>query len=76
MNDSVYQRTTKGQAAAVSRLDVELDAPHRRLLLLVNGFTSTAQLASIARLGADHEAVARALKHQGLIDDASERGPR
>ena len=75
MNESVYQRTIKGQAAAVSRLDMELDAPHRRLLLLVNGFTSTANLARIARLGADHEAVALTLKSQGLIEEAT-RAPQ
>lgn len=71
MFDAVYQRTAKGQAAVLQGEALELDAEHRRLLLLVNGFTPMATLVRVAHLRCEAEAVASTLKARGLIEEAS-----
>lgn len=67
----VYRRTTKGQAEALSGAQSGLTPEQRRLLLMVNGFTSIDTLADLAGFEAQLEPMTEALKASGLIEEAS-----
>lgn len=71
----VYHRTTKGQAAAMPSTMPRMNDEHRRLLLLVNGFTSLDVLAQVGRFMDGPDQVALALKSSGLIEEASGHQP-
>ncbi len=67
----IFRRTTKGQAEALSSAQSDLTPEERRLLLMVNGFTSIAILADLAGFKTHIEPVAEALMASGLIEEAS-----
>lgn len=71
----VYRRTTKGQAAAMPSTMPRMDDEHRRLLLLVNGFTSLDVLAQVGQFMEGPDRVALDLKSSGLIEEASSHQP-
>jgi hypothetical protein len=68
--DVVYRRTSKGQAAAMPSATSAMNDEHRRLLLLVNGFTSLDVLARVGHFEDAPDQVARTLKSSGLIEEA------
>lgn len=67
---TVFRRTAKGQAAAMPSIAPPMDQDHRRLLLLVNGFTSLDTLSEICPFSQGPEHVALALQASGLIEEA------
>jgi hypothetical protein len=76
---AVYRRTTKGQFAATAqgaRGAIAMDAQHRRLLLLVNGYTTLDAIARIGMFEARPELLALDLEASGLIEQAEHRGSR
>lgn len=77
---AVYRRTTKGQfAAAAGAADApSMDTQHRRLLLLVNGYTSLEAIARVGHFEAKPEQLAQDLEAVGLIEQAeqAEHGER
>lgn len=73
--DIVYRRTTKGQAAAMPTAAPAMNAEHRRLLLLVNGFTSLDVLAKVGHFMEGPAQVALDLKSSGLIEEATGHQP-
>lgn len=68
--DTVFRRTSKGQAAAMPSGVPQLSQDHHRLLLLVNGFTSLEALGRICPFSEGPEQVALALQASGLIEEA------
>jgi hypothetical protein len=68
----VYRRTTKGQAAAMRSGWTAMDEESRKLLLLVNGFTSLDALAKVGQFHEGPEGMADALKTSGLIEESQE----
>lgn len=73
--DIVYRRTSKGQAAAMPSATPTMDDEHRRLLLLVNGFTSLGVLARAGRFSGGPEGLAHDLQSSGLIEESHETRP-
>lgn len=73
---AVYRRTTKGQfAAAAGRADTTaMDTQHRRLLLLVNGYTALDDIARVGHFETQPELLAQDLEAVGLIERAEEEG--
>lgn len=82
---AVYRRTTKGQFAASSTAltgmigemgAIAMDTQHRRLLLLVNGYTTLDAIARVGQFEAQPELLAQDLEASGLIEQAEYRGSR
>lgn len=73
--DVVYRRTTKGQAAAMPSALATMNDEHRRLLLLVNGFTSLGVLARVGHFEHGPDQMALTLQSSGLIEEASDHQP-
>lgn len=74
----VYRRTLKGQfavARASNPDDETLDPVQRRLLLMVNGFTSLHDIARVARFQVCAEEAAQALAACGLIEALVQEPP-
>ncbi|MBC7701212.1 hypothetical protein [Aquabacterium sp.] len=69
----VYRRTQKGQAAAMPSVAPTMNDEHRRLLLLVNGFTPLDALARVCKFQQGPEDMASSLQMSGLIEEARER---
>ncbi len=69
----VYRRTPKGQAAAMPSVTPTMNDEHRRLLLLVNGFTPLDALVRVCKFQEGPEALAFTLQSSGLIEEAHER---
>lgn len=72
----VYRRTPKGQAAAMPSVTPTMNDEHRRLLLLVNGFTPLDALARICKFQQGPQDMADTLQSSGLIEEARERPHR
>ncbi len=71
--NAVYRRTLKGQAAAMPSATPTMNDEHRRLLLLVNGFTPLDALARICKFEQGPQDMADSLQSSGLIEEAGER---
>lgn len=70
-DESILIRTAGGQRAAFD--EIELDEHRRRLLRLVNGFTSLGSLKARLDPGHDWHSTARALLDQRLVALESRR---
>jgi hypothetical protein len=68
--ETIFRRTSKGQAAAMPSVAPQLSQDHHRLLLLVNGFTSLEALSRICPFSEGPEHLALALEESGLIEEA------
>jgi CHASE2 domain-containing sensor protein len=74
----VYRRTLKGQFAVTGASDLNddtLDSVQRRLLMLVNGFTTLYDIARVARFQVCAEEAALVLKARGLIESLTQHEP-
>ena len=67
-SDVIYSRTAKGQAAALFSRPRVMDKEDRRLLLMVNGFTSLNELARVGHFESRPQSIAEALAASGLIE--------
>lgn len=71
---AVYRRTTKGQFAAAATGatgGLLMDPQHRRLLLLVNGYTTLDAIARVGHFEAQPAMLAQDLETSGLIEQAT-----